>query len=233
MCAVANGSVCDRVAREKSSKRSRRTTVRADALRRAQPARDAIDERRRAPRRPPRPSSASARAHAARRSSRAGGRLAPAAGRDCARARAGAGRPRGRAATTSASSPSRATWPTVAIPRARSFRDVTGPTPQSRSTASGCRNASSRSGGTTSRPSGFATPLATLARNFVRATPTVIGSPTRSSTLRFSRTRDLGRRRRRAARIPRTSRNASSIERPSTNGVVSSNTRYTALLASE
>ena len=34
------------------------------------------------------------------------------------------------------------------------------------------------SGATTSRPSGLATPLATLARNFVRATPTVIGSPT-------------------------------------------------------
>jgi len=33
-------------------------------------------------------------------------------------------------------------------------------------------------------------------------------------------------------RSPRTSRNASSIERPSTSGVVSSNTRYTALLAS-
>ena len=63
-------------------------------------------------------------------------------------------------------------------PRAWSLRAVTGPTPQSRSTGSGCRNASSPSGGTTSRPSGLATPLATLARNFVRATPTVIGSPT-------------------------------------------------------
>ena len=52
---------------------------------------------------------------------------------------------------------------------ARSFPAVTAPTPQSRSTGSGCRNASSPSGGTTSRPSGLATPLATLARNFVRA----------------------------------------------------------------
>ena len=44
---------------------------------------------------------------------------------------------------------------------------------------------------------------------------------------------DLGRRAGRAARSPRTSRNASSIESPSTSGVVSSNTANTALLASE
>ena len=78
----------------------------------------------------------------------------------------------------------------------------------------------------------MATPLATLARNFVLATPTVIGRPTCSRTSR----------RRRAAisggepeirSMPRTSRKASSIESPSTTGVVSSNTRYTALLASE
>ena len=39
------------------------------------------------------------------------------------------------------------------------------------------------SGGTTSNPSGLATALATFARNFVRATPTVMGKPTRSRTL--------------------------------------------------
>ena len=89
---------------------------------------------------------------------------------------------------TSAASGSRATWPTVEMPRSCSFWAVTGPTPHSRSTGSGCRKASSPSGGTTSRPSGLATPLATLARNFVRATPTVIGRPTRSSTSRRSRT---------------------------------------------
>jgi len=77
----------------------------------------------------------------------------------------------------------------------------------------------------------LATALATLARNFVLATPTVMGSPTRARTSP----------RRRAAisagvpairSIPRTSRKASSIDSPSTSGVVSSNTRYTALLAS-
>ena len=72
-------------------------------------------------------------------------------------------------------------------PRSRSCRAVTGPTPHSRSTGSGCRNASSPPSGTTSRPSGFATPLATFARNFVRATPTVIGSPTCSRTSRRRR----------------------------------------------
>ena len=78
----------------------------------------------------------------------------------------------------------------------------------------------------------MATPLATFARNFVLATPTVIGRPTRSRTSR----------RRRAAisaavpeiRLsPRASRNASSIDRPSTSGEVSSKTLNTALLASE
>ena len=68
------------------------------------------------------------------------------------------------------------------MPRSCSLAAVTRPTPQSRSTGSGWRNSSSPSGGTTSRPSGLATPLATLARNLVRATPTVIGSPTCSRT---------------------------------------------------
>jgi hypothetical protein len=86
--------------------------------------------------------------------------------------------------------------------------------------------------GTTSRPSGFATPLATLARNFVLATPTVMGSPTASRMSRRSRTAisagvpDM-------RSMPRTSRNASSIESPSTSGVESSKIRNIALLASE
>ena len=107
---------------------------------------------------------------------------------------------------------------------------MTGPTPQSRSTGSGCRKASSLSGGTTSRPSGLATPLATLARNLVLATPTVIGRPTRSRT---------SRRRRMAISTgvpetrhsPPTSRNASSMESPSTSGVVCRKTSNTSLLA--
>ena len=132
---------------------------------------------------------------------------------------------------TSVPSASWATSATVVIPHARSLRAVTGPTPHSRSTGSGRRKASSPSGGTTSRPSGLATALATLARNFVRATPTVIGRPTRSRTSR----------RRRAAistgvpairRMPRTSRNASSIDSPSTTGDVARKTSNTALLAS-
>ena len=85
----------------------------------------------------------------------------------------------------SADSGNPATWATVVIPIRWSRPAVTGPTPQSRSTGSGWRNASSV-GGTTRSPSGFATALATLARNFVRATPTVIGRPTRSRTSRRS-----------------------------------------------
>ena len=77
----------------------------------------------------------------------------------------------------------------------------------------------------------MATPLATFARNFVRATPTVSGRPTRARTLLRSRTAiSAGEPAIRC--IPRTSRNASSIEIPSTNGDVSWNTSNTALLAS-
>ncbi len=127
---------------------------------------------------------ARARARAARRSSGGAGRSGPAAGRGCAPARGGAGPMPGRASRRAPPRRASATWPTVLMPRSWSFAAVTGPTPQSRSTGSGWRNSSSPSGGTTSRPSGLATPLATLARNFVRATPTVIGSPTSSSTPR-------------------------------------------------
>jgi hypothetical protein len=71
-----------------------------------------------------------------------------------------------------------------------------------------------------------------LARNFVRATPTVIGSPTRSRTSQRScLAMSVGDPRIRA--IPRTSRNASSIDSASTSGAVSSKTSKTALLASE
>ena len=118
---------------------------------------------------------------------------------------------------TSVDSDSAASSPTVRTFHACSRRAVAGPTPQTHSTGSGWRNSSSRSGGTASSPSGFATPLATLARNFVRATPTVTGSPTRSRTAARSRTAiSTGVPAIRS--IPRTSRNASSIDSPSTTG---------------
>ncbi len=77
----------------------------------------------------------------------------------------------------------------------------------------------------------MATAPATLARCLVVATPTVIGRPTRSRTSRRNRTAmSVGVPAIRS--IPRTSRNASSIDSPSTNGAVRSNTSKTALLAS-
>ena len=154
---------------------------------------------------------------------------APAADRGCGPARAGGGPKPGRASPPASPPRARATSPTVVIPRACSLAEVAlpdAPQPFDRRADAGtpipvpCR--------TTSRPSGLATPLATLARNFVRATPTVIGSPTRSRT----------RARNRAAisvgvpeirPSPPTSRKASSIDRPSTSGVVSANTSNTAL----
>ena len=82
--------------------------------------------------------------------------------------------------------------PTVPIPSVRSLLAVTSPTPQSRSTGGveETELAVRRKG---QRPSGLATPLATFARNFVRATPTVIGRPTRSRTATRNRARDLHR----------------------------------------
>ena len=86
----------------------------------------------------PRPA---ARARAARRSSRAAARPhAPRVAVVRERVQVAARR-RGRASRRARASSSRATSPTVVIPRACSFAAVTRPTPHSRSTGSGCRNA--------------------------------------------------------------------------------------------
>ena len=230
VCAVASEMVCDRVAREKSAKRKRSVTVRqtrrAARSRRARRStsptttvsRSAHDlgERPRARwapierrRRPPR--------------TRRGSRLW---------ARAWRWRPAAwPSIETSVASPSWATWPTVTRSLSRSLRAVTSPTPHSRSTGSGCRKPSSPPGGTTRSPSGLATALATLARNLVLAIPTVMGRPTRSRISRRSRVA-ISRGGPAMCSRPRTSRNASSIESPSTSGVVRSNTSNTSLLAS-
>ena len=96
--------------------------------------------------------------------------------------------PSSRSAVAASSS---ASWPTVRMPSRCSFSAVTAPTPQSRSTGSGSRNACSRSGSTTSSPSGLLTALATFARNLVRATPTEIASPTSSAHPLAQSHRDL------------------------------------------
>ena len=57
------------------------------------------------------------------------------------------------------------------MPRSRSFFAVTGPTPQSASTGSCCRNDSTRSGAITVRPSGLRHADAIFARNLFGATP--------------------------------------------------------------
>ena len=168
----------------------------------------------------------------ATRSNRGGDRPRPAGGRGCGRARGvGGHRPTPRMARRLAS-PTAATSPTVNRPRSWSLRSVTGPTPHRRPTGSGCRNSSSWSGSTTSSPSGLATPLATLARNFVRAMPTVIGKP---DLLEHRRHEAGGRSRpvtpRSDARRPRrgTPRRSTAPRRC---GVTSWNTSNTRLLAS-
>ncbi len=96
---------------------------------------------------------------------------------------------------------------------------------------SGWRNASSPCAGTSSNPSGFATALATLARNLVRAMPTVMGRPTSLAT-RARNVRPISTGAPRMRRSPATSRNASSTEMPSTSGVVSWKIANTRRLAS-
>ena len=75
--------------------------------------------------------------------------------------------------------------------------------------------------------------LATLARNLVRAMPTVIGRPTRSRTCRAQLRGDLAPACPDTRRSPETSRNASSTLSGSTMGVVSWKTSNTASLAFE
>ncbi len=228
---VANGSVRERVARPKSSNRSRSTTVR--------PVRPAA--RMRAVMRSIRLTttasiSAGDRAPPARPKARwapTDRRRAPVVTRRQSMLRDSANSRRPIAAPTSDASIgslSSATSATVAMPWAPNRSAVLGPTPHNRLTGNGCRNASSRSGGTSSSPSGLASRLATLARNFVRAMPTVMGSPTRARTSARSRSA-MATGVPRSRRRPPTSRNASSTESGSTIGVQSRNTSNTSALA--
>ena len=114
------------------------------------------------------------------------------------------------------------------MPRARSFFAVTGPTPQSASTGSCCRNGSTRSGLITVRPSGFFQPDAIFARNLFGATPADAVSPCRSRIRAFRRFAT-----RVASGSPHafsvTSRYASSSDSGSTSGVTSRKIANTAV----
>ena len=231
MWAVASGSVCERVARVKSSKRRRSTTVRqtrsAARIRRARRSTSASRK----------PSSSACGARAARPSARwepIERRRAPGcgrgAGRGCGRARAAGGRRRGRASRRASSSVSAASWPTVAMPAVVQLR---APSPRRRPTAArpaaGAGTPARRPGATTSRPSGLATRAGDLGQE-LRARdadrdrqPDLVADPLAQPR------RDLARACRRSARIPRTSMNASSIDSPSTSGDVSSKISKTPL----
>ena len=151
-----SGSVCERVAREESSKRSRSTTVRPSRSGGSHPPGDPLDERRRARRRPPRATSATGRAPAAHP-------IEPRRRRACtgrgSRLWASACRCRPDARPSSATSAASRELGDLADRRDPGVVElvcaVTGPTPQSRSTGSGCRNSSSPSGGTDEQPVGL------------------------------------------------------------------------------
>ena len=101
------------------------------------------------------------------------------------------------------------------------------PRPTAPTTGSGCRNSSTWSAGTTSRPSGLARVEPSLATNLVGATPTEQVSPCSSATRRADQPAiSAGRPNSRGA--PATSRNASSSESGSTSGVTSRKIAMTA-----
>ncbi len=140
--------------------------------------------------------------------------------------------PAGPSHARSEASGTRASSPTVRTPRRLSFSAVASPIPHTASTGNGCRKSSSSSGSTTSRPSGLHARLATLARNFVRATPTETTSPVSASTSARRRVA-ISTGGPRIRRTPATSRKASSIEIGSTLGVKRPMTAKTSSLRRE
>ena len=155
--AVACGRVCDRVARDESSKRRRSATVR--------PTRSAARSRRVT--RSTRPTSAASTsserlrppsdAPAGRRPTAVAGRPRRGAGRGCGPGRGGGARRPARASPPAPAPAARRPRPTRVMPRWCSLAAVFAPTPHRRSTGSGWRKATSACGGTTSSPSGLAT----------------------------------------------------------------------------
>ena len=115
--------------------------------------------------------------------------------RGCGPGRGGGGPTARRASTPAPARGSSATSPTVLMPRACSFAAVTGPTPQSRSTGSGCRNASSPSGGHHQQAVGLGHAARHLGQELRprHADGDGAGRP-RSRTCRRSATGDLDRR---------------------------------------
>ena len=79
----------------------------------------------------------------------------------------------------------------LSMPRARSLRAVTGPTPHSASTGSPCRKCSTRSGAITVRPSGFCQPEAIFARNLFGRHAGRRGQPGRRADLGLEPPRDV------------------------------------------
>ena len=231
--AVASVSVCERVAREKSSKRSRSVDRAADPPRGPQPAARGGRRARRA----------TASSAAGDRRLRPSARCAPIerrrrptctgrGSRLCASACSC--RPAARPSIeTSVASASWATSPTVVIPRAWSLRGgdrADAPEPLDRQRVEEVELA-------VGRHHEQAVGLGHAARDLGEELGPRDADRDRQADLLAHLAPqphgDLRRRARRSARIPRTSRNASSIDRPSTSGDVSSNTSNTALLASE
>ncbi len=106
----------------------------------------------------------------------------------------------------------------VPMPTRRSASSVTRPTPHSRETGRGARNAATPPGGTSTRPSGLPRSVAIFAASFTSAIPAETASP------QLARTSALIARAMSApapwsARLAVTSRNASSRDSGSTSGV--------------
>ena len=233
MWAVARASVCDRVARVKSSNRSRSMTVRptrpAARIRRVdpvdQPHQDRVDSSGESARPPEGPLGADRPPPPAR--------PRPAAGRGCGPAHAGAGPTPGRASRPAPPRGSAATSPTVRDARGRAACSaVTGPTPQSRSTGSGCRNASSRVGRHHQQAVRLGHPAGHLGQELGAGDPDRDRQARPGRAPRAAAARDLRRRARRSAagRRRRGTPRRSTSPRPAAS--CRSKTSNTALLAS-
>ncbi len=112
-------------------------------------------------------------------------------------------------------------------PLLRNARSVRGPTPHSAPTGRGRRNSRVSGTGTTTVPSGFAIPEASLATNFTPATPTEQVMPNSSATRARSRVAIPAGPLPSLRNAPLTSRNASSRPSGCTAGVTSANSAIT------
>ena len=224
MFAVAYGSVCERVARDESSSASEDDRAAETVRGRPHRAGHALDEGERARRRPPRAMSATSRGPAVRRSTGGAGRTCTGRGSPLC-ARACRWRPAARpSSVVSAVSESSETWATVVDAGAAELTrghapDAPGELLHSKRVQNEVAVRRHQQ-----EPVRLCHRACDLGQELRSRDADRDRNPTRSRTASRSRVA-ISSGEPESRRRPGTSRNASSIDRPSTSGVVSSNTR--------